>query len=98
TDLPMLMDFFAIGRNTELMSGHKNAMERAEKYRLQIEALIPPAARCFDGGAWSEMGIALKTAKLWSLRVPPSEYSWREPEGDLQIAIDDKVFETGFGI
>lgn len=89
TDLPMIADAFMIARNAALMSGNRLAQQRLEQLRLMIEACVPQEARIFDGEIWAEIGIALSTARTWSISVVP--VSWRpswDRTGQITVEID----------
>jgi len=95
SDLAMVADAFMIARNTAMMCGNAKAQERLEQLRRMIDEMVPKEARIFNRYCWSEIGMALRTAKQWRVCIVKSNWRRRwETTGYLGVEVDGRGWHS----
>jgi hypothetical protein len=97
-DLPMLADSLRTTACEAMMEGRPGARKRIKAYRQAIDALIPEAARVFDGLTWSEICLALADARHYQVGFEEWGYEWKKDGsgggtyGRIYVVVGDKRF------
>lgn len=79
-DLPLLAEALRTAACTAMMTGNPQAQKRLDTYRAALDALIPKAARMFDGACWSEICMALADSRTYSVEF--ERWGWDHTTGD----------------
>lgn len=98
-DVLMLMETMCLAANTEMMCHRPGAEKRLREYQARLDAMIPDAARLFDGGDWCEINMALADATSYEVGIEsrslPS-YTWSnyKPTGTIVITIGKRSWTS----
>ena len=95
-DLPLLAEALRTAACTAMMTGNPQAQKRLDTYRATLDALIPEAARVFDGACWADICMALADSKSYSVEF--ERWGWDHNTGgkygSIYVAVGKKRWRS----